>query len=87
MKKPQGFGIDERRYIPVTEFVAHSNGSIHREERKAQLLKCLYLDVNHPTGNTDDTSRQEVASQIAKYAAPSIWGNPTVTCVGSNAGV
>ena len=25
--------------------------------------------------------------QIAEYAAPSIWGNPTVTCVGSNAGV
>jgi hypothetical protein len=29
----------------------------------------------------------KVASQIAKYATPSIWGNPTVTCVGSNAGV
>jgi hypothetical protein len=29
----------------------------------------------------------KVASQIAEYAAPSIWGNPTVTCVGSNAGV
>jgi hypothetical protein len=34
-----------------------------------------------------------VASQIAKkkkkkkYATPSIWGNPTVICVGSNAGV
>lgn len=27
------------------------------------------------------------ASQIAEYATPSIWGNPTVTCVGSNAGV
>ena len=26
-------------------------------------------------------------SQIAEYATPSIWGNPTVTCVGSNAGV
>jgi hypothetical protein len=37
--------------------------------------------------NEDIISRQEVASQIAKYAAPSIWGNPTVTCVGSNAGV
>lgn len=29
----------------------------------------------------------KVASQIAEYATPSIWGNPTVTCVGSNAGV
>jgi RNA-directed DNA polymerase len=28
--------------------------------------------------------RQEVASQIAEYATPSIWGNPTVICVGSN---
>jgi len=26
-------------------------------------------------------------SQIAEYATLSIWGNPTVTCVGSNAGV
>jgi hypothetical protein len=25
--------------------------------------------------------------QIAEYATPSIWGNPTVICVGSNAGV
>ena len=30
---------------------------------------------------------KKVASQIAEYATPSIWGNPTVTCVGSNAGV
>jgi len=29
----------------------------------------------------------KVASQIAEYATPSIWGNPTVICVGSNAGV
>ncbi len=31
--------------------------------------------------------RQEVSSQIAEYATPSIWGNPTVICVGSNAEV
>jgi hypothetical protein len=29
--------------------------------------------------------RQEVSSQIAEYATSSIWGNPTVICVGSNA--
>jgi hypothetical protein len=31
--------------------------------------------------------RQEVIPQIAEYAIPSIWGNPTVICAGSNAGV
>ncbi|MBU3966879.1 MAG: hypothetical protein KKG76_05850 [Euryarchaeota archaeon] len=33
MKKPQGFGIDEHRYITVTEFVAQSNRLIHRKGR------------------------------------------------------
>jgi len=48
VEKPQGFGIDERRLIAFY----HRKG---REERKAERLKCLYLDSNHPTGNTDFT--------------------------------
>jgi hypothetical protein len=35
----------------------------------------------------EECQRQEVSSQIAEYATPSIWGNPTVICVGSNAEV
>jgi hypothetical protein len=44
MNKLQGFGIEERGYIPVTEFAAQWNRSIHRkgrEERKAEELKTL----------------------------------------------
>ena len=48
-----GLGIDERRYIPVTEFAAQSNRSIHRkvgEERKAQLQKFLNSEEIIRTG-------------------------------------
>ncbi|MDO8728230.1 MAG: hypothetical protein Q7J35_19430 [Candidatus Methanoperedens sp.] len=41
--------------------------------------------INHRTQIT--RRDMKVASQIAEHATPSIWGNPTVTCVGSNAGV
>jgi hypothetical protein len=34
-------GADERRYVHVKEFMAQSNGLIHRKERKAQPQKSL----------------------------------------------
>jgi len=33
------------------------------------------------------TRDKKITSQIAEYATPSIWGNPTAIRVGSNAGV
>ncbi len=53
VENPQGFGIDERRYIPVTDFAAQSNGSIHRkgrEKRKAQKHKSLNSEEIIRTG-------------------------------------
>jgi hypothetical protein len=47
MNKPQCFGIDERRYIPVTDFAAQSNRSTHRkgrEKHKAQKHKSLCIE-------------------------------------------
>ena len=44
--------------------------------------------MQKPRRGTRMTRRdKKVVLQIAEYATPSIWGNPTVTCVGSNAGV
>jgi len=56
-------------------------------------VRCLFISCQ---GKKSPLSRQGTqmtcrdkkgVSQIAEYATPSIWGNPTVTCVGSNAGV
>ncbi|TRZ89281.1 MAG: hypothetical protein D4R88_05790 [Methanosarcinales archaeon] len=46
----QGFGIDERRYIHVTEFAAQSNGLTHHEERKAPMHKSLNSEEIIRTG-------------------------------------
>ncbi|MBU4223043.1 MAG: hypothetical protein KKA10_15740 [Euryarchaeota archaeon] len=53
VENPQGFGFDERRHVPVTEFAAQSNISLHRkgrEERKAQPQKSLYSEESIRTG-------------------------------------
>jgi hypothetical protein len=64
-----GFGIDERRHSPVTEFAAQSNGSTHRkgrEERKAQPQKSLNSEESIRTG-TRMQSMQSSAILVTMY--------------------
>ena len=60
-------------------------------EHKIKQRPLNFCKEKHPRHRTRMTQIRrrdmKVASQIAEYATPSIWGNPTVTCVGSNAGV
>ncbi|MDP3104547.1 MAG: hypothetical protein Q8M95_08055 [Candidatus Methanoperedens sp.] len=52
VENPQGFGIDERRYFPASDF----RKIIHRKERKAQSM--ISFGLRKTTEGTEDTEKR-----------------------------
>jgi len=92
--EPQ-INADERRFIDSNIqhlFVAEFDSNLINSPQSSQRLSLpsvLGIGIVFPQRYGTRMTRRDMkdAPQIAEHATPSIWGNPTVICVGSNAGV